>query len=232
MLEELSNLTLFKKIEKNYLENLINNNQIIKRAFHKGVTVHEQGSKCLGMDIVLLGGLVAYSLSPNGSETRVFEFKKNSVIGANLLFGNENKYPMNIYCTENCVLFHIYKDAVLELLKDYSFVMPFIRSLSLNSQGINERMAMYTQKSLRENLIDYLIDLSIKQKSHIILLPLSKKQLADYFGVQRPSLFRELKRMKDEGLIKIDNKIITLNFIANQKTRIQNSGQEATQYPH
>ncbi|MCK9218375.1 MAG: Crp/Fnr family transcriptional regulator [Firmicutes bacterium] len=213
MIKELSSLNIFKSIDKEYLTDFINNNQIVKRSFYKGMTVHEHGSRCLGIDIVLSGGLVAYSLASNGSETIVFEFKKDSVIGANLLFGDENKYPMNIYCTEDCVLFHIHKDAVTELMKDYTFVMPFVRSLSLNSQGINERIAMYTQKSLRKNLMDYLIDMSEKQNSHVIRLPISKKQLADYFGVQRPSLFRELKRMKDEDLIEIDNKTITLNFL-------------------
>ncbi len=213
MLESLSALELFNKIDKEYLINLVKDNKIVKRSFHRGLTVHEHGSNCLGLDIVISGGLVAYSLASNGSETIVFEFKRNSVIGANLLFGDQNKYPMNIYCTSDCVLFHIHKDTVSELLKDYSFVMPFVRSLSLNSQGINERIAMYTQKSLRENLMNYLVDISEKQNSHIIHLPISKKQLADYFGVQRPSLFRELKRMKDENLIKIDNKNITLNFI-------------------
>lgn len=214
MIKELSSLNILKSIDKEYLTDFINNNQIVKRSFYKGTTVHEHDSKCLGIDIVLSGGLVAYSLASNGSETIVFEFKKNNVIGANLLFGDENKYPMNIYCTEDCVLFHIYKDTVTKLLTDYTFVMPFVRSLSLNSQGINERIAMYTQKNLRENLMDYLIDLSAKQNSHIVRLPVSKKQLADYFGVQRPSLFRELKRMKDEDLIKIDNKTITLNFLS------------------
>ncbi len=165
------------------------------------------------MDIVFSGGLIAYSLASNGSETVVFEFKKNSVIGANLLFGNENKYPMNIYCTADCTLFYVSKDAVMGLLKDYNFVMPFIRSLSLNTQGINERIAMYTQKNLRENILGYLRSLSTEQNSHTITLPISKKQLADYFGVQRPSLFRELKKMKEEGLINIDNKTITLYFI-------------------
>jgi Mn-dependent DtxR family transcriptional regulator len=29
-------------------------------------------------------------------------------------------------------------------------------------------------------------------------------------GVQRPSLFRELKKMKDEGIIEIDNRTIQL----------------------
>ena len=36
------------------------------------------------------------------------------------------------------------------------------------------------------------------------------KELADYLGVQRPSLFRELKKMKDEGIIEISKRTIRL----------------------
>jgi len=80
---------------------------------------------------------------------------------------------------------------------------------------------MYTQKSLRENLMDYLVVLSAQQKSNQVTLPVTKKQLADYFGVQRPSLFRELKRMKDESLIKIENKEITIKFFDSYDTRTE-----------
>ena len=73
---------------------------------------------------------------------------------------------------------------------------------------------MYTQKSLRENLLDYLLALSTQQQSRSVLLPVTKKQLADYFGVQRPSLFRELKRMREEGLIEIANKKINIKFLS------------------
>lgn len=183
---------------------------IASKKYTKGLTVHTQGDSCNTMDIVLSGSLVAYALSQNGSENIVFEFQKNSIIGANLLFGNTNCYPMNIYCKTDCELLHIEKSDVDLLLHDYQFTINFIKSISLNSQGMNKKISMYTQKSLRENLLDYFAALSIAQNSRTVTLPVSKKQLADYFGVQRPSLFRELKRMKDEGLIKIYNRQIKI----------------------
>ncbi|MFA9466636.1 MAG: Crp/Fnr family transcriptional regulator [Velocimicrobium sp.] len=183
---------------------------IASKKYTKGVTVHSQGDPCKSMDIVLSGCLVAYALSQNGSENVVFEFQKSSIIGANLLFGNTNRYPMSIYCTADCELLHIEKIDVDLLLHDYPFAINFIKSISLNSQGMNNKIAMYTQKLLRENLLDYFGALSAEQNSRTITLPVSKKQLADYFGVQRPSLFRELKQMKDEGLIKIYNRQIKI----------------------
>lgn len=213
MIEQLKNLPLFHGVDIKVLEGLINNKQIFQRWYHKGVAVHEQHTDCYGMDVPISGKLIAYSLAPNGSETIMFEFSRDSIIGANLLFNEQNKYPMNIYSTTDCLLIHITKSAVKQLLKHYEFVMEFVKSLSLNSQGMNKKITMYSQKTLRENLMDYFLVLSTSQKSNIIHLPITKKQLADYFGVQRPSLFRELKRMKDEGLIIIDNKVITLNYL-------------------
>ncbi len=212
MTEEVKHIALFQGIDSATLERLVVEREIYSRSYHKGATVHEQGKACIGADIVLSGKLIAYALADNGSETVVFTFGANSLIGANLVFAEQNTYPINIYCTEGCVLYHVTKSGIEELLKHREFVMRYVQSLSENSQGMNQKIAMYTRKSLRDNLTDYLRALSVEQKSDTISLPITKKQLADYFGVQRPSLFRELKRMKDEGIIEIAKKEITLKF--------------------
>ena len=210
MINEIKSLPLFCDLETSVLEVLLQKNGITKQSYNKGATIHECHSICTSMDVVFSGKLVAYSLSQNGSETVVFEFGPGSIIGANLLFSDNNQYPMSIYCITHSVLYRLSKDSTHELLKNHHFVMPFVRSLSLNSQGMNHKIAMYTQKSLRENLRNYLSALSIEQNSKSVLLPISKKQLADYLGVQRPSLFRELKRLKKEGFIEILNKKIIM----------------------
>jgi CRP-like cAMP-binding protein len=58
--------------------------------------------------------------------------------------------------------------------------------------------------------MNYFKQQTIIQKSSVILLPMSKRQLADYFGVQRPSLFREMKKLKEEGIIEINNRTIAI----------------------
>ncbi|MGL5541479.1 MAG: Crp/Fnr family transcriptional regulator [Erysipelotrichaceae bacterium] len=189
---------------------LLNQCQPKIKQYHKGATLHPQGAHCDHLDLVLEGALVAYRLAPNGSETSVFGFRAGDSVGANLLFGTQNAYPMNIYCTQGATIASFTKREVECLLADATFVMRFVTIISSNAQGMNQKMAMYTQKSLRENILEYLCALVLEQRSKTIVLPISKKELADYFGVQRPSLFRELKRLKEEGILLIDNKTITL----------------------
>ena len=209
-IKEIQNIPLFSKMDIAVLDGYFAENQVFVRHYSKGETVHHQHETCSALDVVLSGNLVAYSLSENGSAITMFEFGIGSIIGANLLFGGNNTYPLNIYSVTNCDLLHITQNAVMEFLHDYHFVMQYIKSLSMNSQGMNRKITMLTQKTLRENIMDYLKQQSILQDSSKIVLPFSKKELADYLGVQRPSLFRELKKLKDEGIIEIDNRTIRL----------------------
>lgn len=209
-IEKIQHIPLLSKVDTTVLDRCLAENQVLVRQYSKGVTVHHQHDACTALDVVLSGNLVAYSLSENGVAITMFKFKKNSIIGANLLFGDNNTYPLNIYSVTACDLLHLSRKAVMEFLHDYHFVMQYIKSLSMNSQGMNRKITMLTQKTLRENIMDYLKQQSIIQGSSKIVLPFSKKELADYLGVQRPSLFRELKKLKDEGIIEIDNRTIHL----------------------
>lgn len=194
----------------NDIELLVSQGQIKIKKYAKGETLYNQGCLCNSLDIVVTGSLTAYSLAESGSSTIMFEFKKDSIIGANLLFATNNIYPLNIYCSSECKLIHIEKTAVEILLHNYDFVISYVKSLSQNSLGLNHKIAMFSRKTLRQNIYEYLLQQSIAQHSKTVHLPFSKKEFADYLGVQRPSLFRELKKMQFDGIISIDNRKITI----------------------
>lgn len=208
---DLGKLALFDQVKPRLLEDLQTQKYITFKNYPRQKTLYNQLDPCRTLDLVLEGRLVAYALSQRGSESILFEFKEGEVIGAGLLYGKENRYPMNIYCTESCRLLHIAKEGVTLLLKDSHFVMTFVELLSFNSQGMNQKIAMHAQRTLRDNLTDYLLTLAAKSKCDQVSLPVSKKQLADILGVQRPSLFRELKKMREEGLIQIQGRTIHLS---------------------
>ena len=207
-IDQLRRIPLLANSDAGILNWCIEEKQIFSLKFSKGATVHRQRERCTTVDVVLSGGLVAYSLSENGSAVTLLEFKENGIVGANLMFGDNDTYPLNIYAVTACTLLHITKRALVELLRGHDFVMQYIKSLSMNAQGMNRKIAILTQKTLRENIMDYLRHQALLQGSADVHLPISKKELADYMGVQRPSLFRELKKMKAAGLIDVSNRII------------------------
>ncbi len=211
MLETLKTIPLFSTLQADEMQTMMADNQLFIKNYSKGASVYNQNDSCKTLDIVLSGSLVAYSLSEKGSAMTMFEFSSGQMLGANLLFGDKHIYPLNIYCMSDARLLHVTQKAVCSFLHNYHFTIKFAGMLSHNSQKLNHKITMVSQNSLRENLLEYLRQQSILQSSDTIILPISKKQLADYLGVQRPSLFRELKKLKDEGFIGVSNRTIHLN---------------------
>jgi len=206
-------LPILAQLPPNEVKQLISEIELYTADYVKGATVHDLKDSCTTLDVVLSGSLVAYSLSENGSAMTMFVFSEGQMLGANLLFGDDHAYPFTIYCMSDSRILHITKEAVSSFLHDYGFAMQFIGMLSQNAQKLNRRITMATQKTLRENLLEYLRQQSVAQHSNRIVLPISKKQLADHLGVQRPSLFRQLKCLKDEGVIDVFNRTILLNSV-------------------
>ncbi len=210
ILNKLKQINLFSQVDENQLKEHLNEGLIRLHTYPKETVIYHRNDFCQTLDVVYSGTLMAYVLSESGSLTSMFQFKKDNLIGGNLLFGDHHTYPFTII-SEACQLFHIQKEAILEYLHNYHFVLHYVKSLSLNSQTMNQKIAMVTQNTLRDNILIYLRQQTILQKNATILLPISKKEWADFLGVQRPSLFRELKKLKEEGLINIDNRLIRMN---------------------
>lgn len=213
MTETIKAISLFSQLRTDEIKRLIAENQLFLQSYSKGATVYNQKDVCKTLDTVLSGSLVAHSLSENGSTMTMFEFTGGQMLGANLLFGDDPTYPLTIYCMTDALLLHATQKAIRDLLRHHNFAVQFVGVLSRNSQKINQKISMVSQNTLRENLFEYFRQQSVLQRSDTIVLPVSKKQLADYLGVQRPSLFRELKKLKDEGLIDVSNRRIHLNHI-------------------
>lgn len=68
------------------------------------------------------------------------------------------------------------------------------------------------RKSIRELITDYLLIQKDFQNSDVIIIPVTKTELAKCFQVHRTSVSREFRRMEQDKLIKIflDKKTIQL----------------------
>jgi CRP-like cAMP-binding protein len=210
VLERIRAIPMLAGLSEGRLQSLIDSRELYWKRYSKGAAVYHRQDDCRTFDIVLEGSLAVYALSENGSAMTMFEFSKGHTLGANLLFGDMQVYPFTIHCLSDAQLLHITKRAVSAFLHDYAFTLQFVGLLSQNAQKLNQKITMATQKTLRENILDYLGRQAALQRTDCIVLPISKKQLADHLGVQRPSLFRELKRLREEGVISVSNRTVCL----------------------
>ncbi len=89
--------------------------------------------------------------------------------------------------------------------------------LSDKSLILTHAIHSLSERTLRQKIIQYLKTESERQGSKTIEMRVSKKLLAERFGVARTSLSRELNAMQDAGIISFEKKIITLLDQKNKK---------------
>lgn len=114
------------------------------------------------------------------------------------LFGQENRFPVQATAQEDVTAIVIPKYSVL-------------RVLSMNETLLKNYLDISADFAARLSRKLYLMSFrNIRQKSDVVLLDRTKRALAEYFGVARPSLEREISRMEADGLITSNRREITL----------------------
>lgn len=201
----LEHIDLFKELSLKDINELITDDSFNTKTYKKNSVIYFQNEKCTTLDIVLKGIISVQGIDDKGSYISISDFNMCDVIGGNLLFSHKNFYPMMVLAKTDATILHIKKDLILKLCQsNTSFLINFLQALSDKTLILTEKIKTLSFKSIRQCIIDYLIYEKYIQKSNIIKLTLTKKQLAEKFGVQRPSLSRELNKMRKEGLITYD----------------------------
>ena len=89
-----------------------------------------------------------------------------------------------------------------------------IRSLMYVLAGKNlmltKKMDIITPKSLRERVMVYLSQESVKQGCRTVTVPFNRQQMADYLSVDRSALSAELSRMQRDGVISYEKNRFTI----------------------
>ncbi len=73
---------------------------------------------------------------------------------------------------------------------------------------LGQKVRILSMPSVRERIAFYM--LNIQDASRRMILKSTREEIADYLGIARPSLSRELGRMQDDGIIQIDGHEIKL----------------------
>lgn len=207
----LENTELFKDISMSTINHLFVQDSFNIKTYKKNSVIYFQNEKCVTFDIVLKGIVSVQSTDEKGNYISISDFTIGSELGGNLLFSHKNFYPMMVLAKTEVTLIHLKKDLVLSLCQsNTTFLSKFLHSISDKTLILTDKIKTLSLKSIRQCIIDFLMYESYVQKSNIIKLEVTKKDLAEKFGVQRSSLSRELNKMRKDGLIEYDAFSITI----------------------
>ena len=178
-----------------------------ERAYKKGETVLRAGDITKDLGIVLSGSVTMAHDDLWGNRT-ILSLAEPGDLFAEVyaILGNE-PLMIDVHANEDCrILFLRAGDRPKG--KPDPWHITFVKNLLLLSLDKNRtlsRRAFHTaSKTIRGRVMAYLDTMSLQKHSHEFDIPFDRQQMADYLNVERTALSKELRKMKDEGMIEFD----------------------------
>jgi CRP/FNR family transcriptional regulator, dissimilatory nitrate respiration regulator len=210
MIEVLKNTCFFKEISEEEIEDILKSELYLTRGYKKNDVIANQGEKCNSLSVILEGKAVIQTIYENGKVLTLSNFNVSDVFAEALLFSKDREYPATVMAVEDCKVLSFPKNSVLGIMqKNTKFAENMLELLSQKIVILNRKINLIELDSIRRKICKTLLDNYKKYDSYTYKLG-SKKELAEELGIPRPSLSRELIKMKEMGIIDFNLKEIKI----------------------
>jgi CRP/FNR family transcriptional regulator len=192
--------------------------------YKKGEMICKQGSFASHI-MYLEKGLVKIYLEGNPKDLILTITPQKNLMGLQALYEGNNTFLYSISTYTESAVRLIDIQIFKQLLKQNPlFAYRILNIVNESTSQSYGRFFSLTQKQLHGRLADILLCLSHKIfKSEAFDLPLSRSDLSDLTSMSTESVIRIMKDFKDDGIIDINNKSITLLDVA-RLNRISEKG--------
>jgi CRP-like cAMP-binding protein len=190
--------------------------KVQKKHFKKGEHITSYIAKRNQLCLMLNGeaDLIRYDL--NGNRTIVEHFSDNDIFGEIFYVVNTNNELFVEAKKNSTILFFIYDDLQQKCNPDCIFHQKLLDNLStlyLNKViELNTRIELLSKRTIREKLLGYFNVVSSRNMSKSFQIPFSLTDLADYLSIDRSAMMREIKLLKEDGLIEKSGNRIKLLY--------------------
>lgn len=206
----LSNSPLFSGITPEEIKTIIITVPSRIRNYKAGALIFQSSEPVKSMAFVISGYVKGEMIDYTGKVIKIEDIKAPGAIAPAFLFGRMNRYPVNVVAVPDTAVLSIEKADFLKMLHSNNKVLiNFLDMISNRSQFLSGKIKFLSFKTIKSKLAQYILELA-GGKSGEIKLDRTQNDLADYFGVARPSVARALGELEESGIIETKGKIITI----------------------
>ena len=212
--QELRQSPLFQNIShEEYLRMLVCF-QAVQRSFQAEDLIYDfSAPRTDAVGVIERGTASVIRIDSQGVSTVLEELGPGGVFGRTLAFDSMGEDSLEVVCRTPCdVLFidypHIMKRCEKACTHHSVLVQNMLQLMLEKAQALSERVDVLSRRTIREKLLCYFRHMAGKARTFV--LPFSLSTLADYIAIDRSAMMRELKKLKEEGLVRSDGRRFTL----------------------
>ena len=206
MYDILEKSPLFKNLKAKDIEKLFSFINCHINNYTKNEMVAFRNDPCEKLAIILSGSVVGEMLDYSGKAIKVEDIRAPRPLAPAFLFGKKATFPVNIISTDKTSILFIDKIEVIRLFQINSiFLQNYLDIICNKTHFLSEKIWFISFKTIKQKFCHYLLS-NIQEGSNSVFIHKSQRELADYFGVARPSLTRVISELSSEGIISSDRK--------------------------
>ena len=211
MVKKLEETGLFHEINKTEIERMLKCSKSYERHYKAGEYIFRQGDKPTKIYLLLNGYIHIAKDFASGKRDVLYMVEEGSVFGEMFLFADMNSYWYDAVAAADVEVLEIPWDFFYHFCENackhhQMLTRNMLEMLSKKEFNITKKLHIISTASLRERIAIWLLD-SVDSEGRVAV-QMNREELADFLGVARPSLSRELMRMQADGLIEVSKKCI------------------------
>ncbi|MDL2291914.1 Crp/Fnr family transcriptional regulator, partial [Bacteroides sp. OttesenSCG-928-F21] len=172
------------------------------KSYKKGELIASQGDRVSGLYMLTKGKVKTEIISDSGLTISVEEITAPYPLAAAFIFADNNRFPVEVTAMEDCEVILISKASIEEqIAKCPGFLRGFMAFTANRVEFLSERLKIFSQKGIKAKIAYYILQ---HDQNGAFELGRSIASLAEYFGVERPSLSRAISEMVHDGVIEFE----------------------------
>ncbi len=182
---------------------------------NKGTIIARIGESIEDITILLKGSAIKFRIKDNGENEAIEELVAGGCFGDIEGFLPKPKYSYHVVVSKDCLLLNINIESIVKL-SDISYaphqklIRNCLANLARKVLGLKSDTSYLVIKSMRLKIAKLIYDVYNKQQNLEIDLGMNRNEMAEFLNVSRPSMSREMCRMRDEGMIEFRKEIVKI----------------------
>ncbi|MEZ5105548.1 MAG: Crp/Fnr family transcriptional regulator [Draconibacterium sp.] len=206
----LTQCPVFISLSEDEVKSLLKQIHYQIKSFSKNEVIITAGEQATHLYIIVSGSVKGEMIDYSGKTIKIEDIEAPKPLATAFLFGKENKFPVTVTANNKGKILAIPVPEFLKLLQlNTQILRNYLNIISTRAQFLSQKLHFLSFKTIKEKIAHFLLQ-QAGEKFHSIELKSTQQQLADLFGVTRPSLARVLGEMQKDGLITLEKKTVTL----------------------
>ncbi|MDY4975539.1 MAG: Crp/Fnr family transcriptional regulator [Clostridia bacterium] len=203
---------IFYGISQQELDTMLRCFDATRHTYACGDTIVMYANEYNRIGILLRGEAELIRYEEDGTRTILERYDPDHIFGKLSVVPED---AASIVCSRDCEVisfsyFHLVNRCPNACPHHSVLVENVLKLMTGRAQALSTRIEILSRRTLRGKLTAYFETLSREKGSRTFSLPFSINDLADYLCVNRSAMMREMKKMKEEGLLQSKGRQITL----------------------